>query len=135
MKFMKLYELKIFTSEDVMCGDEPFFKAVFREAKRLGLAGGSMIRAVLGYGNIPGRDDSSRAMPVFFSGSYDLPLIIELVDTKEMIATMFPFLEKHEDKDYLAVLVPLTAVHTSNAREAGRLLKRSPMVLLDEPDV
>ena len=27
MKFVKLYELKIFTAEDVQCGDEPFFKA------------------------------------------------------------------------------------------------------------
>ncbi len=31
MKFVKLYELKIFTAEDVQCGDEPFFKAVFKD--------------------------------------------------------------------------------------------------------
>ena len=45
MKFVKLYELKIFTAEDVQCGDEPFFKAVFKEARRLGLGGGTMVRA------------------------------------------------------------------------------------------
>ena len=50
MKFVKLYELKIFTAEDVQCGDEPFFKAVFKEARRLGLGGGTMVRADAGYG-------------------------------------------------------------------------------------
>ncbi len=50
MNFVKLYELKIFTAEDVQCGDEPFFKAVFKEARRLGLGGGTMVRADAGYG-------------------------------------------------------------------------------------
>ena len=86
MKFVKLYELKIFTAEDVLCGDEPFYKAVFKEARRLGLGGGTMIRADAGYGRqIRGND--GRAVPVFFSGSYNLPLIIEIVDTKEKLAT------------------------------------------------
>jgi len=49
MKFVKLYELKIFTAEDVTCGDEPFYKAVFKEARRLGLGGGTMVRADAGF--------------------------------------------------------------------------------------
>ena len=57
MKFIKLYELKIFTAEDVLCEDEPFYKALFKEARRLGLGGGTMIRADAGYGQqIRGND-------------------------------------------------------------------------------
>ena len=111
MKFIKLYELKIFTAEDVLCGDEPFYKALFKEARRLGLGGGTMIRADAGFGRQV-RGNDGRAMPVFFSGSYNLPLIIELVDTKERLATLYPFLEKNGDRHFLAVVVPLTAFYT-----------------------
>ncbi|MBQ9635286.1 MAG: DUF190 domain-containing protein, partial [Acidaminococcaceae bacterium] len=111
MKFIKLYELKIFTAEDVLCGEEPFYKALFKEARRLGLGGGTMIRADAGYGTqIRGND--GRAMPVFFSGSYNLPLIIEIVDTKEQLSKLYPFLEENGDKHFMAVLVPMVALHT-----------------------
>ena len=33
MEFIKLHALKIYTAEDVMCGDEPFYKAVMHEAR------------------------------------------------------------------------------------------------------
>ena len=133
MKFVKLYELKIFTAEDVMCGDEPFYKAVFIEARRLGLGGGTLIRADAGYGRqIRGND--GRAVPVFFSGSYNLPLIIEIVDTKEKLATLYPFLEKNGEKHFMAVIVPLTALHTKYVEENGAKLDRPPLPLMDEPD-
>ena len=134
MKFIKLYELKIFTAEDVLCGDEPFYKALFKEARRLGLGGGTMIRADAGFGRQV-RGNDGRAMPVFFSGSYNLPLIIELVDTKENLAALFPFLEKNGDKHFLAVIVPLTALHTKYCEESGKILNRPSVPLMDEPDV
>lgn len=111
MKFVKLYELKIFTAEDVQCGDEPFFKAVFKEARRLGLGGGTMVRADAGYGRQV-RGNDGRAVPIFFSGSYNLPLIIEIVDTMENLELLYPFLEKNGEKHFLAVIVPLTALRT-----------------------
>ena len=134
MKFIKLYELKIFTAEDVLCGDEPFYKALFKEARRLGLGGGTMIRADAGFGRQV-RGNDGRAMPVFFSGSYNLPLIIELVDTKERLATLYPFLEKNGDRHFLAVVVPLTALYTKYCEESGVKLGRPPLPLMDEPDV
>ena len=134
MKFIKLYELKIFTAEDVQCGDEPFFKAVFKEARRLGLGGGTMVRADAGYGRQV-RGNDGRAVPVFFSGSYNLPLIIEIVDTKEKLATLYPFLEKNGDKHFMAVIVPMTALYTKYMEENGAKLGRPTLSLMDEPDV
>ena len=133
MKFVKLYELKIFTAEDVLCGDEPFYKALFKEARRLGLGGGTMIRADAGFGRQV-RGNDGRAVPYFFSGSYNLPLIIELVDTKEKLATLYPFLEKNGEKHFRAVIVPLTALHTKYVEENGAKLDRVPLPLIDEPD-
>ena len=133
MKFIKLYELKICTAEDVLCGDEPFYKALFKEARRLGLGGGTLIRADAGYGQQV-RGQSGRAVPIFFSGSYNLPLIIEIVDTKEKLATLYPFLEKYGEKHFLAVIVPLTALYTKYVEEGGSMLGREPLPLMDEPD-
>ena len=133
MKFIKLYELKIFTAEDVLCGEEPFYKALFKEARRLGLGGGTMIRADAGYGTqIRGND--GRAMPVFFSGSYNLPLIIEIVDTKEQLSKLYPFLEENGDKHFMAVLVPMVALHTKYLEKNGAKLGRIPLPQMDEPD-
>ena len=133
MKFIKLYELKIFTAEDVLCGEEPFYKALFKDARRLGLGGGTMIRADAGYGTqIRGND--GRAMPVFFSGSYNLPLIIEIVDTKEQLSKLYPFLEKNGEKHFMAVLVPMVALHTKYVEENGAKLGRIPLPQMDEPD-
>lgn len=133
MKFIKLYELKIFTAEDVLCEDEPFYKAVFKEARRLGLGGGTMVRADAGYGQqIRGND--GRAVPIFFSGSYNLPLIIEIVDTKEKLATLYPFLEKYGEKHFMAVIVPLSVLYTKYVASGENRLGRDPLPVMDEPD-
>lgn len=134
MKFVKLYELKIFTAEDVQCGDEPFYKALFKEARRLGLGGGTMIRADAGFGTqIRGND--GRAVPIFFSGSYNLPLIIEIVDAMEKLELLYPFLEKHGDKHFLAVLVPMTALFTKYLADSGSKLGRPMDAVMSEPDI
>ena len=134
MKFVKLYELKIFTAEDVQCGDEPFFKAVFKEARRLGLGGGTMVRADAGYGRQV-RGNDGRAVPIFFSGSYNLPLIIEIVDTMENLELLYPFLEKNGEKHFLAVIVPLTALRTKYLEGSGVQLGRPSLPVMDKPDV
>lgn len=64
MEFIKLHALKIYTAEDVMCGDEPFYKAVMHEARRLQLGGGTLFRGDEGYGTEV-RGAEGRAVPVF----------------------------------------------------------------------
>lgn len=134
MKFVKLYELKIFTAEDVTCGDEPFFKALFKEARRLGLGGGTMIRADAGFGREV-RGNDGRAMPIFFSGNYNLPLIIELIDSKENLSKLYPFLERYGDKHFLAVIAPMMAMYTQFLEENGKILGRPPMLQFDDPEI
>ena len=92
-----------------------------------------MIRADAGYGQQI-RGQRGRAVPIFFSGSYNLPLIIEIVDTKEKLATLYPFLEKYGEKHFMAVLVPLTALYTKYVEDGENRLGREAVPLMDEPD-
>lgn len=122
MDFIKLYALKVYTAEDVQCGDEPLYKALLQEARRLELGGGTVIHATEGYGTeIRGE---GRAVPVFFSGSYNLPVVVEIVDAKEKLALLYPFLEKHGECHFLATISPINVLYTKyvedNEKRMGR---------------
>ena len=43
LEFNKTSYLKIYTGEDVLFDDIPLYKAILREARSLGLAGGTVI--------------------------------------------------------------------------------------------
>lgn len=134
MEFIKLHALKIYTAEDVMCGDEPFYKAVMHEARRLQLGGGTLFRADEGYGTEI-RGAEGRAVPVFFSGSYNLPVLIEIVDSKEKLAELFPFLEKHGNCHFLAVISPLMALYTQYVSAHAARMKRSKLPRIQEDEL
>lgn len=92
-EFRKITFLKIYTGEDVMLGDEPLYKAVIAKARELGLAGGTVMKGIEGYASkLRG---VNRVISSFVSGNANLPVIIEIVDSKENIAKILPFLEKH----------------------------------------
>ena len=134
MEFIKLYALKIYTAEDVLCGDEPFYKTVLHEARRLQLGGGTLLRGDEGYGaEIRGAE--GRAVPVFFSGSYNLPVLIEIVDTKEKLSALFPFLEQHGGCHFLAVISPLAALYTHYVSERAKCMGRGELHRLREEEL
>ena len=49
LEFNKTSYLKIYTGEDVLFEDIPLYKAILREARSLGLAGGTVIKGIEGY--------------------------------------------------------------------------------------
>lgn len=93
LEFRKTTFLKVYTGEDVMLNDIPLYKAIIREARRLGLAGGTVTKGIEGYAtNLRG---IGRAVNTFISGNSNLPIIVEIVDKKANIDKILPFLEKH----------------------------------------
>lgn len=93
LEFKKVTFLKVYTGEDVMLDDIPLYKAILREAMRLGLAGGTVMKGIEGYAaKIRG---VGRAVSSFISGNANLPVIVEIVDSRENIAKILPFLEKN----------------------------------------
>lgn len=107
MEFKKITFLKIYTGEDVMLDDQPLYKAVIEEARRLKLAGGTVIKGIEGYATkLRG---VGRAINYFVSGNANYPVIVEIVDHRENIEKILPFLEKNvhhglvlvEESEYL----------------------------------
>jgi len=121
MEFVKLAALRIFTAEDIVYGDQPLYKAIFKEAKRLKLAGGTLIRADQGYGTeVRG---TGRAVPTFFSGTPNLPIIIEIIDMRENLMKIIPFLEKAGQKHFLATFEEVHVLVTDYTRSHAQQLR------------
>lgn len=107
LEFEKITFLKIYTGEDVMLDDKPLYKAIIDEARSLQLAGGTVIKGIEGYATkLRG---VGRAINYFVSGNANYPIIIEIVDTREKLETILPYLEKNvtnglvilEESEYL----------------------------------
>lgn len=93
IEFKNTTFLKIYTGEDVMLDDVPLYKAILREARRLGLAGGTVIKGIEGYATqVRG---VGRAVSTFISGNANFPVVVELVDKEENIAKILPYLGKN----------------------------------------
>lgn len=107
LEFKKITFLKIYTGEDVMLDDKPLYKAVIEEARRLGLAGGTVLKGIEGYATkLRG---VGRAINYFVSGNANYPIIVEIVDSRENLDKILPWLEKNvhhglvllEESEYL----------------------------------
>lgn len=93
LEFRKTTFLKVYTGEDVMLDDEVLYKAIIRKARELGLAGGTVVKGIEGYASK--ERGIGRAISSFISGNANLPVIIEIVDRRENIEKILPFLEKN----------------------------------------
>lgn len=101
MEFRKTTFLKIYTAEDVIYGDKPLYKAIIHEAISLGLAGATVSKAIAGYS--AQKRGIGRAINTFFSGTGNLPIIIEIVDDRENLEKLLPFLEKHAKHSFVTI--------------------------------
>jgi uncharacterized protein len=80
--------LRVFIGNDDSYEDVPLSEAIVREAKRMGLAGATVLRGLLGYG----ASSAIRRFDGFFSR--DLPIVVEIIDVKEQIMSFLPVLER-----------------------------------------
>ena len=93
LEFKKITFLKVYTGEDVMLDDKPLYKAIIEEARRLKLAGGTVMKGIEGYATkLRG---VGRAINYFVSGNANYPIVIEIVDERENLEKLLPFLEKN----------------------------------------
>src|SRR5690606_34660959 len=81
--------LRVFIGESDSWKGRPLYEAIVLKAREMHLAGATVLRGVMGYGA------SSRlhtAKVLRLSG--DLPVVIELVDAREKLEQLLPFLEE-----------------------------------------
>ena len=81
--------LRVFIGESDSWKGRPLYEAIVLKAREMQLAGATVLRGLMGYGA------SSRlhtAKVLRLSG--DLPMVIELVDAREKLEAILPFLEE-----------------------------------------
>ena len=90
---MKLPEdgqlLRIFIGEGNYYEGKPLYEAIVLEARKLNLAGATVLRGIMGFG-ANSRLHTAKILRL----SEDLPLVIEIVDTADNINKLLPFLDK-----------------------------------------
>jgi len=90
---MKLPEegtlLRIFFGESDKSHGKPLYEVIVNEARKLGLAGATVSRGIMGFGA-----DSRMHNAKLLRFSTDLPIIIEIVDTKDNLDKLMPFLDE-----------------------------------------
>jgi PII-like signaling protein len=91
---MKLPEqgllLRIFIGESDQVGSQALYEAIVVRARELNLAGATVTRGIMGFG-AESRIHTAKILRL----SEDLPIVIELVDTRENIDKIMPFLDEH----------------------------------------
>ena len=91
---MKLPEqavlLRVFIGESDKQGGRPLYEQIVLKARELNLAGATVLRGILGFGA-----DSRLHSAKLLELSEDLPVVIEVVDTKENIDRLMPFIDEN----------------------------------------
>ena len=81
--------LRIFIGESDKWHGQPLYEAIVLKARELHLAGATVLRGPMGFGA------HSRLHTVkILRLSEDLPIVIEIADTKEKIDTLLPFIDE-----------------------------------------
>ncbi len=80
--------LRVFIGENDKYHGRPLYEVIVEEARRLGLAGATVLRGTLGYGAT-----SAIHTAKILRLSEDLPMVVEIVDAPEQIAKLLPDLE------------------------------------------
>ncbi len=85
--------LRIFLGESDKSGSIPVYEIIVKEARKNGLAGATVFKGIMGYGE-SSRIHTSKILRL----SEDMPLIIEIVDNVERIEKFLPKLDELFEK-------------------------------------
>lgn len=97
--------LRIFIGESDKHHHQPLYHAIVMEARKHGLAGATVMRALEGYG-LSSRIHTANLLDL----SSDLPIVIEIVDSQERLDAFLPVLDSLVDSG-LVTIDPVTVVH------------------------
>lgn len=81
--------LRIFFGEDDRHGNVPLYEAIVLKAREMALAGATVLRGPIGFGH-----SSHLHTTKILRLSQDLPIVIEIVDSREKIDAFLPALDE-----------------------------------------
>lgn len=96
--------LRIFIGESSHYRHKPLYHAIVLKAREMGLAGATVMRAFEGFG-----PNSRIHTTNLLDLSFDLPIVIEIVDSQEYIEKFLPVLDEMVDAGMIT-LDPVTVV-------------------------
>lgn len=102
--------LRVFIGESDRHGTRLLYEQIVEEARRRGLAGATVLRGIMGYG-AASRVHTAKLLRL----SEDLPIVIELVDTREKIDDFIPYLDEVVQEG----LVTMERAHVIRYRHTG----------------
>ena len=83
------YLLRVFVGEGDRHGHRPLYEAIVLKAREAGLAGATVLRGVMGFGK-----HSLIHTAKILRLSEDLPMVVEVVDSREKIERFLPALDE-----------------------------------------
>ncbi len=90
--------LRIFIGEDSRWHHKPLYHAIVLKAREMGMAGATVMRALEGFG------PTSRIHTVnLLDLSGDLPVVVEIVDSKEYVEQFLPVLDSMVDAGLITI--------------------------------
>jgi uncharacterized protein len=81
--------LRVFVGESDAWQGRPLYEAIVLKARELHLAGATVLRGVMGFG-ANSRLHTAKILRL----SEDLPMVVEIVDEREKIDQLMPFIDK-----------------------------------------
>jgi PII-like signaling protein len=90
--------VRIFIGETDTYKGRLLYEAIVLKARELNLAGATVLRGIMGFG-AASRIHSAKLLRL----SEDMPVIIEIVDTKEEIDKIMPFLDEVVDQGLITL--------------------------------
>lgn len=104
--------LRIFIGENDRHQHRPLYEAIVLSAREHGLAGATVMRGPMGYG-ASSRLHTAKILRL----SEDLPLVIEIVDTKDKIDAFLPVLETMMTASGLVTLEKVQVIRYGTASD------------------
>jgi len=110
--------LRILIGESDHWEHKPLYEAIVLKARELGLAGATVLRGCMGFG-ASSRLHTTKVLRL----SEDLPVVIEIVDRKDRIDLLLPYLDKMVTEG-LVTLEPVQVIHyrhdaNTSVKESG----------------
>jgi PII-like signaling protein len=104
------YLLRIFIGESDSFNHKPLYEAIVLKAREAGLAGATVLRGVMGFGK-----NSILHTAKILRLSEDLPMVVEIVDSKEKVEDFLPLLDEMI-KDGLVTVEKVRVIHYKSSR-------------------
>lgn len=113
--------LRIFIGESDRWQSQPLYEAIVLKARQLNLAGATVLRGPMGFGA-----DSRLHTAKVLRLSEDLPIIIEIVDSEQKIATLLPHIDQMVTEGLVTLEKVRVVKYRANGTEAGHVSSEHP---------